>query len=161
MTRHTSTTACKPAPGTPVILIQEAAMKPALPVLCALMLALPAYAGEERQEKVATAAVTQDQSQVVELLGDSYLFKPDRIAVKANVPVELKVRKAPGMVPHNFVIDAPRAGVRVKEDLGKEPKTIRVTFSTPGEYPFFCSKKPPFGKAHRERGMEGTIVVTK
>lgn len=137
-------------------------MKSALPVLYALMLALPAYAGEERQEKVSTAAVTQeDQNQVVELLGDSYFFKPDRIVVKANVPVELKVRKAPGMVPHNFVIDAPQAGVRVKEEIGKEPKTILVTFSTPGEYPFFCSKKPPLLKAHRARGMEGTIVVTK
>lgn len=136
-------------------------MKLATCLLCSLLLASTAHAVEGWQEQVSAATGDQAQTQAVEVRAGSYFFEPNRITVKANTPVELRVRKAPGMAPHNFVIDAPQAGVQVKEELGTEPITIRATFSAPGEYPFFCGKKPPFLKAHRARGMEGTIVVTE
>lgn len=133
-------------------------MKSILPLICALAFAWPAHAADGQSDAASAAA---KESQIIELVGESYSFKPDRIVVKANVPVVLRVRKASGIIPHNFVIDAPQAGVQVKEAIGSEPKLVRVTFTAPGEYPYFCSKKAPFGKTHRQRGMEGTIVVTK
>lgn len=126
-------------------------------VLCVLVPA--AYAMEGTPERVLKASVNSDGIQVVEIVGGEYFFDPNRIVVKANVPVEIKARKEPGMVPHNIVIDAAEAGVRVEEPIGKEPGTIRVTFNKPGTYPFYCSKKLLFFRSHRERGMQGILEV--
>jgi len=99
--------------------------------------------------------------QVVDLIGGGYFFKPDRVTVKANVPVEFRVKKEAGMVPHDFVIEAPEAGVQVSEKLGDAIKTVRVTFTKPGTYTFYCSKKLLFFESHQEKGMKGTIEVTE
>lgn len=135
-------------------------MRLAMSALCALLLVSMANAGE-RAPETGSAASSRADVQIVSVQGGSYFFKPDRITARANVPIELKLSKSRGLAPHNFVIEAPEAGVQVKETIGGEPKTIRVTFSRPGEYAFFCSKKTPFGKTHRARGMEGKIVVTE
>ena len=75
------------------------------------------------------------------------------------VPVELKVRKESGWVPHNFVVKAPEAGIDFEESLGTEAKTIRFTPTKAGTYPMYCSKKLLFFESHREKGMEGMIEV--
>lgn len=76
-------------------------------------------------------AAAGDGVQVVEILGGGYFFKPDKVTVKANARVEFRVKKEAGMVPHDFVIEAPEAGVQVKETLGDAPKTVRVTSPSP------------------------------
>jgi len=63
------------------------------------------------------------------------------------------------MVPHNFVLKAPEAGMDVTADLGKEPQTIRFTPTKVGEYPFYCDKKLLFFESHREKGMKGILKV--
>lgn len=133
-------------------------MKPSISLILLWLLAVPVHAEEGRSEKTLTAAVNEG-IQVVEVLGGGYFFKPDRIVVKANVPVEFKVRKESGMVPHNFVIEAPEAGVQVREPIDTDPKTIRATFTKPGSYDFYCSKKLLFFESHRDKGMKGTIEV--
>lgn len=133
-------------------------MRLAKSLLRSLLLVSLAYASGSA---TGTASADQTEVRVVNVEGGSYFFKPDRIAAKVDVPIELKLSKARGLAPHDFVIKAPEAGVQVKEALGREPKTIRVTFTRPGEYAFFCSKKTPFGKNHRMRGMEGKIIVTE
>lgn len=110
---------------------------------------------------VYKAVVDSDGVQRVDILGGSYFFKPDYIIVKANVPVELKVKKEPGFVPHDFIIDAPGAGVFVKESLSTEPKIIRFTPNKVGKYPFYCGKKILVWHKHRDKGMEGTLEVTE
>ena len=113
------------------------------------------------QKNVFKAVVDTDGVQRVDVLAGEYFFNPDYIIVKVNVPVELKVRKEPGIVPHDFVLKAPDAGVEVLESLGSEPKSIRVTATKPGKYPFYCDKKLIFSKSHREKGMEGTLEVVE
>jgi plastocyanin len=111
------------------------------------------------EEKKAVASIGADGVQRVEVVGGSYFFNPNYIIVKVNVPVEMKIRKESGMVPHNFVLKAPEAGMDVTVELGKDPQTIRFTPTKVGEYPFYCDKKLLFFESHREKGMKGILKV--
>ena len=110
-------------------------------------------------EKRVVAAVDADGVQRVEVVGGGYYFDPNYIVVKVNVPVELKARKEGGIVPHDIVVKAPEAGINFSESLGKDPKVIRFTPTAAGKYEMYCSKKLPFVKSHKERGMDGVIEV--
>ena len=114
----------------------------------------------EERRKTFTATVNEEGVQEVALVGGSYFFDPNHIVVKVNVPIELSVRKESGVAPHNIVIDAPDAGVRVDEEVEDEPQTIHITFTRVGVYDFYCTKKLPFLPSHREKGMAGKIQVT-
>ena len=111
------------------------------------------------EEKKVVATIGADGVQRVEMVGGSYFFDPNYVIVKVNVPVEMKIRKESGMVPHNFVLKAPEAGMDVTVDLGKEPQTTRFTPTKVGEYPFYCDKKLLFFESHREKGMKGILKV--
>jgi len=113
------------------------------------------------EEEIYRAVPAPDGVQRVEILGGGYFFKPNHVIVKVNQPVEFKVRKEGGIVPHDIVIDSPEAGISVHESLSSEPKVIRFTPTKVGKYPFYCSKKPPFFKSHREKGMEGVLEVVE
>jgi plastocyanin domain-containing protein len=113
----------------------------------------------QAQKKQFTAAIEQDGVQRVEVLAGEYFFHPHYIIVKVNVPVEIKIKKEPTIVPHSFVIKAPEAGMDIVESLSSEPKTIRFTPTKAGKYHFYCDKKFLFSKSHREKGMEGIIEV--
>ena len=105
--------------------------------------------------------VDKDGVQRVEILGSDYFFKPAHIIVKVNLPVELNVRKDGYIIPHNIVIEAPEAGIKVNESLSRDPKAITFTPTKAGRYPMFCDKKPPFMSSHREKGMEGMLEVVE
>jgi plastocyanin domain-containing protein len=107
------------------------------------------------------ATIDKDGVQKVEVLGGDYFFKPNHIIVKVNVPVEMKVSKEEGVVPHNIVINAPDAGIDFNEVLGKEPKVIKFTPKKAGKYLFSCDKKLLFFKSHKDKGMKGTIEVVE
>jgi len=111
------------------------------------------------EEKKVIASMGADGVQRVEVVGGSYFFDPNYIIVKVNVPVEMKIKKESGMVPHNFILKAPEAGMDVTVDLGKESQTIRFTPTKVGEYPFYCDKKLLFFESHREKGMKGVLKV--
>ena len=114
------------------------------------------------QNKQFIASIDQDGVQRVEVLAGEYFFDPNYIVVKVNVPVEIKIKKEPTIVPHSFVIKAPDAGMDINEPLSnREPRIIRFTPSKIGKYPFYCDKKFLFFESHREKGMEGTIEVTE
>lgn len=113
------------------------------------------------EEETFRAVTDADGVQRVEVLGGGYFFKPNHIIVRVNLPVELKVRKEGGIVPHDIVIDSPEAGMKVRESLSSDQKVITFTPTKVGRYPFYCSKKPPFFKSHREKGMEGVIEVVE
>lgn len=97
--------------------------------------------------------------QRVELTAGSYFFKPEHIIVKAGVPVELAIRNESRLVPHNFVMKSPEAGMEFSEKLSDSLTIVRFTPSLPGKYTFYCDKKLLFFKSHRDRGMEGVIEV--
>ena len=126
-------------------------------VIAAALIALCISASA--QESVTVVPVDKDGIQKVDILGGSYFFKPNHIVVKVNIPVELQVSKEKGIVPHDIVAKSPEAGIEFKENLSTTPKSIQFTPTKVGTYPFYCSKKVPFSKSHRERGMEGVIEV--
>jgi len=110
--------------------------------------------GRPVSEVVAQPA--PDGVQRVEVTAHSFWFEPNRVVVKAGMPVELHIQNGSFIVPHNFSCIAPQAGVQVDEGLGlfKDGEQARFTPTTPGEYPFFCNKD-----SHSKKGMTGTLVV--
>jgi plastocyanin domain-containing protein len=132
-----------------------------LVLICGLGLSVagpPVTRAAEGQE-VHVAKVGEDGVQRVRIVGGNYYFRPARIVVKVNVPVELLASREAGITPHNFVIQAPEAGVAVEEDLETDVKRIRFTPTAAGKYPFYCGKRLLFLASHRERGMEGVLEV--
>ncbi len=123
-------------------------------VLCLLLIGCSSGVGRPvREVKVVPGA---DGVQHVRITAHSFWFEPNRVVVKANVPVELVVKNGGAFVPHNFTCQAPEAGIQIREGLGMfwDGEKARFTPTTPGEYPFFCSKD-----SHAKKGMTGTIVV--
>lgn len=118
-----------------------------------------ALSASDTPRDAQVAVPDADGVQRVRVVGGDYFFKPARIVVKANRPVELLVSKEAGMVPHDLTIVAPTAGVSVKEDLATDIKKIGFTPTAPGVYPFYCGRKLLFFASHRERGMEGALEV--
>jgi len=94
------------------------------------------------------------------LLMGHYIFKPERIIVVSGKPVELSLVNNDRITPHNFTLKEPGAGIDLDIKIGGgKTKTVHFTPIKNGEYIFYCNKKLPFMKSHRDRGMEGTLVV--
>ncbi len=110
-------------------------------------------------EKRFTASVGPDGIQHVEITGGEYYFDPNYIVVKVNVPVELKVKKAGGYIPHDIIVNAPDAGINFKVDLKKSEQAVVFTPTKVGKYEMYCDKKLIFAKSHKEKGMDGWIEV--
>jgi plastocyanin len=80
--------------------------------------------------------------------------------MKARKPVELTVKSMTWVVPHNVIIDDPRSGLKIREEVPVgESLTIKFTPTVPGSYAIYCDKKLPFFKSHREKGQEGVLEV--
>jgi len=134
-------------------------MKPLSFLLVFFVLAGVSFAQDAKEKKVLKAGVDKDNIQRIEIVGGSYFFNPDYIIVKVNVPVELTIKKEPGVAPHDIAINAPEAGIDFKEAMGSEPKVVKFTPAKTGKYPIYCSKRFLFFKNHREKGMEGILEV--
>lgn len=92
-------------------------------------------------------------------LGD-YRFTPERIDARAGETIQLELTNTDKLTPHNFSLRAEAAGLDVNVDVSAgKTKIVDLTPRVPGSYKFFCNKKLPFMKSHRDRGMEGTLVV--
>ena len=91
---------------------------------------------------------------------DSYEFSPRHLVVQAGKPVELTVKSVTVLVPHNFVIDDPKSGLAIREEI-RAGQTVKITFTptVPGSFAIYCDKKLLFFKSHREKGMEGVLEV--
>ena len=98
--------------------------------------------------------------QKVEIIVDSYSFRPDTVTVEAGKPVEITLRSIASTVPHDFTIDDPESELSITQDVrGGRDATFTFTPENPGTYKFYCSKKGLFGASHEERGMVGTLIV--
>lgn len=105
-----------------------------------------AYAGETPQAITLT-------------LGD-YRFDPGSLEVQAGQPVVLTLINKDGITPHSFILKNESAGLDIDSSVSAgSTTTIEFTVEAPGTYTFYCSKKLPFMKSHRERGMEGTLTI--
>jgi plastocyanin len=120
-----------------------------------------AFAEAQDTTEAYIATVDKDGVQHVRIVGGSYFFKPSRIVVKKDIPVELTVSKDSGMVPHTIVANAPEAGIVFDESMSSDTKIIRFTPKATGEYVFYCKNKLPFFPSHREKGMQGIFEVVE
>jgi plastocyanin domain-containing protein len=105
--------------------------------------------------------VSQDNVQRLEITVDSYSFTPSRFVVKQNIPVELIFKSVSWVVPHNFVLKSPEAGIMIENEIGPgEKKVVRFTPTRIGEFKFSCTKKLPLFPSHEDRGMAGSLTVS-
>jgi plastocyanin len=130
-------------------------------VLILLFVTGAALAEDKPAEKRFVATIDKDGYQRVEMTAGEYYFDPAVVVVKVNVPVELTIKKAGGITPHNFVIKAPQADIDLKIDLSSEPKKISFMAARAGFYPFECTNQFLFFKSHKERGMHGMLEVVE
>lgn len=129
------------------------------PLVLAACLAVASPACAAADPPAQHASVGADGVQRARIEGGSYFFRPERVTVKMNMPVELTVSVARSLVPHSFVIQAPAAGIEIDEDLSSTPKTLRFTPTAAGSYPFYCRNRLLFLESHRDKGMAGMLVV--
>lgn len=129
--------------------------------------ALPVWAADTTSEHApgkitrGVATVGADGVQRLEVIGGEYYYEPNYLVVKVNVPVELKVKKAKGYIPHNLLVKAPEAGIDLKIDMKNDFQTFKFTPTKIGKYPMFCDKSLLWMANHREKGMEGMIEVVE
>jgi len=92
-------------------------------------------------------------------LGD-YQFNPATISAGTGKPLVLELQNIDALTPHNFTLKDAAAGLDVDVNVSAgSTKQVTVTPTLPGTYPFYCNKKLPFMKSHRDRGMQGKFVV--
>lgn len=113
------------------------------------------------QKNIYIATVDSDGVQRIEVLAGEYFFDPGHIIVKANKPVEIKIKKEPSIVPHRFVMKVGETGIDIYEDIDTEPTIIKLPPLKAGKYLFYCDKKLLFFKSHMEQGMEGILEVNE
>ncbi len=130
-----------------------------LGVLAAVLMLVTFAVAQEQDSEPVAATLGEDGVQRLEMEGGEYYFKPEIVVLKVGVPVELFVRKAPGFIPHNIVMESADAGMSFKENFGKKGITIMFTPTETGTFEFWCDKKFLFFKSHRAKGMEGIIKV--
>lgn len=128
---------------------------------CVFLLLIPVSLALSAAESQAQSPAVPAEGGEIQLrvTAGEYFFKPSRLTVKVNQLVRIVVSREAGIVPHNLVINAPSAGLNIKEDLTTEPKSITFTPTAVGVYAIYCDKKLPFLASHRERGMEGVLEV--
>lgn len=137
-------------------------MKFILNILFVISLAAAlSYADEKAAGKRFVATIDQDGYQRVVMTAGEYYFDPNVVVVKVNVPVELTIRKEPGITPHNISIKAPEADLDFTIDIASEPRKVSFMATRAGTYPFECSKRFLFFKSHKERGMHGVLEVVE
>ena len=111
--------------------------------------------GKDLPVSESTATIGSDNVQEVNIEVASFYFKPNRIQVAANVPVRLILKSSTFIIPHNFSLHAPEAGIDFNKNVGHGKKVVvEFTPTKPGEYQFFCGKD-----SHAKKGMTGTLVV--
>jgi plastocyanin domain-containing protein len=120
---------------------------------------LVSFASGAGKMEVYKATIDNSGVQKVVMVGGDFYFKPNDIVVKKNVPVEITIRKEPGLASHSIVLHAPEAGMDFDVDLGTDAKTIRFTPTRAGKYTFYCDEG--LIETHRSKGMEGILEVTE
>jgi plastocyanin len=127
-------------------------------VIGVAVICLGCSSGLKRPVEEVTAKAGSDGVQHVKINAHSYYFSPNRVVVKAGMPVELTIKNSAFGVPHNFTCFEKDAGIEVSEDLGMfhGEKVTKFTPTQPGEYEFFCHVG-----SHAKKGMKGTLVVVQ
>jgi plastocyanin len=109
---------------------------------------------------VSGARADDSQKPVIHVTLGDYKFNPAEITVSAGKPVVLELQNVDSITPHNFTLKDAAAGLDVNINVpAGSAKQVVLTPSVAGAYTFYCNKKLPFMKSHRDRGMQGRFVV--
>ena len=109
----------------------------------------------------ASTAIAREQVQEITMMLGDYHFIPDTFTVNAGQPVRLTLTNTDRITPHNFIMKDEAAGLNIDTNVSAgKTTTLEFTPAAAGSYTFYCSKKLPFMKSHKEKGMEGTLIVT-
>lgn len=102
----------------------------------------------------------QGDMKVIELKLGDYRFLPQKIQLTAQQPAILRLVNTDSITPHNFTMMVPDGAAEINVDvLGGESVDVLLSPLPAGRYSFYCGNKLIFMKSHREKGMEGTLVV--
>jgi len=105
----------------------------------------------------------EDSVQKVDVMVDSFYFKPDHLEVLVNQPVQIRLRSVTSLIEHDFTLKAPEAGMNISKDIphGKDV-SVKFTPTRTGDYEFYCDKKAFFGLfSHKDKGMKGILRVVQ
>ncbi len=92
-------------------------------------------------------------------LGD-YRFIPDKINLVTGQPVILRLENTDLITPHNFSLDDASDGLDTNVDVpAGETVDVALLPLFAGTHIFSCRNKLLFMDSHREKGMEGTLIV--
>jgi len=127
-------------------------------LVAALLLAWTVKVASGAEGEAVELTLGADGIQRATIILDSYSYTPSHLIVQAGKPVELTLTSVTDIVPHNFLLKEPTAGLDVEQDV-KAGKTVTVRFTPtqPGAFTFYCDKQLLFFKSHREKGMEGRL----
>lgn len=132
-------------------------------ILCAALAAAPPLPADETPPAAPAPVVAEigaDGVQRATIILDSYSYVPNHLIVQAGKPVELTLTSVTTLVPHNFILKDPAAGLNVEKDVSAG-KTEKVTFTPAqaGTVTFYCDRRLWPMPSHREKGMEGRLEI--
>ena len=122
--------------------------------------ALPADEPPPAAAPPVVAEMGADGIQRATIILDSYSYTPRHLIVQAGKPVELTLTSVTTIIPHNFILKDPAAGLNIEKDVSAG-KTDKVTFmpTQAGTVTFYCDRRLWPMPSHRDKGMEGKLEV--
>lgn len=103
---------------------------------------------------------SEDDITVIEVKLGDYRFTPNEITLVADQPAILHLVNTDSVTPHNFTMEATGSSPAIDVDLlGGESVDVQLAPLPAGKYTFYCANKLLFMKSHREKGMEGSLIV--
>lgn len=138
--------------------------RPAMTLIVLGVLLAPALLTADEPPPAAASPVTAeigaDGIQRATITMDSYSYTPNHLTVQAGKPVELTLTSVTTIVPHNFILKDPAAGLNIEKDVGAG-KTDKVAFTPTqaGTVTFYCDRRLWPMPSHRDKGMEGRLEV--
>ena len=111
----------------------------------------------------SASCLNADESdiRVIEVALGGYRFMPQEIQLMADQPAILRLVNTDTVTPHNFSMKTSVGAQDIDVDvLGGESVDVQLAALPAGRYTFYCGKKLLFMKSHREKGMEGSLIVS-
>lgn len=96
---------------------------------------------------------------IIEVKLGGYRFIPQEIQLNANQPAILRLVNTDSVIPHNFTMKTNSEPAIDVDVLGGESVDVQLPPMPAGRYTFYCGNKLLFMKSHREKGMEGSLII--
>jgi uncharacterized cupredoxin-like copper-binding protein len=130
-----------------------------LPFLLLFVILACGTPGKKLSPTTEIAKIAKGDTLQAEITLRNFYFDPSRIETQVDKPLRLTLKKRSGflgIVPHDFNLIAPDAGLKVAAQKvpGGDGVTIMITPAKVGEYKFFCGKD-----GHAKKGMVGLLIV--